>query len=91
MMSHNSDHFPDSNDESIYIPSVGCAHAQCPCSLSRRCEIWTEFEIAMVALQDAEDLTRGNWIEITHLRDYTEYLESLLKSHGIDHLNEYGI
>lgn len=76
-------------DEYIYVPPVSCAYGECPCEHSRHCSIWMEYQIAMVSLHDSEELSHGNWLEITRLRRYIDYLEALLEHYQIDHRDEF--
>jgi len=88
-MNTANDHLPMNPDECIHVPHIRCAHAECPCDRARFCDIWMEYQIAMVSLHDSEELSHGNWHEITYLRNYIDYLEGLLHSHGIHYYDEY--
>lgn len=88
-MNSMNDHLPISPDDYIHVPDVRCVYGDCPCDRSRCCDIWMEFQIAMVSLHDSEELTHGNWREITRLRNYIDYLEDLLERNGIGHSSEF--
>lgn len=50
---------------------------ECPFSSRNKCYIWDDYQIASVALQEAEELCSSNWREISYLmdrvkRDYEE-------------------
>ncbi|MCD8336906.1 MAG: mobility-associated LCxxNW protein [Lachnospiraceae bacterium] len=89
MINNVSRHFNPDDDFFIYIPHVRCVHGECPCSHARLCDIWTEFQISRISLEEYDELLHGNWLEITRLRNYTRYLRKLLKSNSIEHDDEY--
>ena len=45
---------------------------------------WVDYQVTRYELEEAADLCHGNWIEIQHLQDYIELLQSILKEHGIE-------
>lgn len=47
---------------------------ECPFNSRNRCEIWTDYQVACVALQEAEELCSSNWEEISYLLDRIESL-----------------
>ena len=57
---------------------------ECPFNLRNRCEIWTDYQVACVALQEAEELCSSNWKEISYLLDRVKLLEALLIEAGIE-------
>lgn len=57
---------------------------ECPYSNHHDCERWLDYQIALLALEDAKDLADKNWNEIRFLLDRVEQLESLLRSAGIE-------
>ncbi len=57
---------------------------ECPYSNHHDCERWLDYQIALLALEDAKDLADENWNEIRFLLDRVEQLESLLRSAGIE-------
>ncbi len=56
---------------------------ECPFNSLNRCEIWTDYQVACVALQEAEELCSSNWEEISYLLDRIEILEARLIEAGI--------
>ena len=55
----------------------------CPFSSRNKCYIWDDYQIASVALQEAEELCSSNWREISYLMDRVKLLEALLTEAGI--------
>ena len=51
----------------------------CPFIHRHVCDIWTDYSISRVALDEAEELCHSNWLEIMALRDRIDLLESALK------------
>ena len=88
-MSTNNSFLPINPDEYIHVPDVRCVHGECPCEHSQRCDIWMEYQIAMVSLHDSEELSHGNWLEIPRLLSYIDYLEALLEHNQISHRDEF--
>ena len=58
--------------------SKRCAFHEC-----HICDIWTDYEINCVALDEASELYHGNWIEIITLRERIDLLESSLRVAGL--------
>ena len=56
---------------------------ECPFNLRSKCDIWVDYQVACVALQEAEELSSSNWKEITYLLERVELLEDLLTEAGI--------
>ncbi len=56
---------------------------KCPFSPRSKCDIWDDYQIACVALQEAEELCSSNWKEISYLLDRVQLLEALLTEAGI--------
>ena len=56
---------------------------ECPFNSRNRCEIWTDYQVACVALQEEEELCSSNWEEISYLLDKIEILEARLIEAGI--------
>lgn len=54
-----------------------------------KCPIWVDYEICQFELEEAAELSQGNWIEIQHLQDRVNLLEALLKQAGIKIPPEY--
>ena len=61
----------------------------CAYSKDNKCIKWMDYELMRYELEEADELCRGNWIEIQHLRSYIEQLQSLLTEHGIEIPPEY--
>lgn len=57
---------------------------KCKYRKNHLCEIWIDYQISQAALEEADELCHGNWIEIQHLWDKVAELEQLLQAHGID-------
>ena len=56
---------------------------ECPFSSRNKCYIWDDYQIASVALQEAEELCSSNWKEISYLLERVEILEAQLTKAGI--------
>lgn len=56
---------------------------KCPFNSCSKCDVWDDYQIACVALQEAEELCSSNWEEISYLLDRVARLESLLTEAGI--------
>lgn len=57
---------------------------ECPYSNHHDCSRWLDYQIALLALEDAKDLADENWNEIQFLLNRVEQLEELLRSAGIE-------
>lgn len=57
---------------------------ECPYSNHHDCDRWLDYQIALLALEDAKALADENWNEIRFLLDRVEQLEQLLRSAGIE-------
>ncbi len=57
---------------------------ECPFESRSKCDIWVDYQVVCAALQEAEELCSNNWKEISYLLDRVEFLESLLKTAGIE-------
>jgi hypothetical protein len=42
---------------------------ECPFNSRSKCDIWGDYQVACVALQEAEELCCSNWKEISYLLD----------------------
>ena len=51
---------------------------ECPFN-NNKCVLWIDYQVAQVALQEAEELCSSNWNEINYLLDRVKLLESWLK------------
>ena len=56
---------------------------ECPFN-NNKCVLWIDYQVAQVALLEAEELCSSNWNEINYLLDRVRLLESLLKENGIN-------
>ena len=56
----------------------------CAFSKDHKCIKWVDYEITRVALEEADTLCHGNWIEIQNLYQYIDKLHGLLKENGIE-------
>ena len=56
---------------------------ECPFN-NNKCVLWIDYQVAQVALQEAEELCSSNWNEINYLLDRVKLLESLLNENGIN-------
>lgn len=56
---------------------------ECPFNYNK-CALWIDYQVAQVALQEAEELCTSNWNEISYLLDRVSLLESLLKDNDIN-------
>ena len=57
----------------------------CAFSKNHRCLIFEDYEIARYALEEAESLCHGNWIEIQNQYEYIKQLQSILEHNGISY------
>lgn len=57
----------------------------CAFSKNHKCLKWTDYEITLHELEEADELCHCNWIEIQRLNDYIEELISILKENNIDY------
>ena len=56
---------------------------ECPFSSRSKCDIWVDYQVTCVTLQEAEELCSSNWKEISYLLDRVELLEARLTEAGI--------
>ena len=59
-------------------------YPECPYSNHHDCSIWLDYQVTLLALEDAAELAQENWNEISFLLDRVEQLEKLLRSAGIE-------
>ncbi len=55
----------------------------CLCDSSRYCDVWTDYQVSLYSLKEAEILSRQNWREIQHLHDRVCQLEAFIRSAGL--------
>ena len=56
---------------------------ECPFNSRGKCDIWVDYQVACVALQEAEELCSSNWKEISYLIERVKILEARLTEAGI--------
>ena len=61
----------------------------CAFSKDHKCIQWMDYQLTRHELEEASELCHGNWIEIQHLREYIDQLQTLLTEHGIEIPSEY--
>ena len=61
----------------------------CAFSKDHKCIKFTDYEITLHELEEADELCHDNWIEIQHLREYIDRLQALLTELGIAIPDEY--
>jgi hypothetical protein len=61
----------------------------CAFSKDHKCIKWTDYELTLHKLEEADELCHGNWIEIQYLRNYIDRLEALLTEHRIEIPSEH--
>ena len=55
----------------------------CAFSKNKKCIKWMDYEITCHELEEADELCRGNWIEIQKQNEYIKLLQSLLEENRI--------
>lgn len=60
----------------------------CAFSKNNKCLKWMDYEITGHELEEADDLYRGNWIEIQRKNKYIQMLRAILDQNGIDYPEE---
>lgn len=58
-------------------------HRRCQCDKNHSCDIWMDYQISLHSLQEAEELSYQNWLEIQHLRDRICQLETFIRTEGL--------
>lgn len=56
---------------------------ECHCTVNHNCEIWIDYQVALFSLEEAEELSHLNWIEIQHLHDRVCQLEKYIRDQGL--------
>ena len=56
---------------------------KCPFKQGGRCDIWLDYQVNLIALNEAEKVASENWKEILYLLDRIQLLECTLKNAGI--------
>ena len=57
---------------------------KCPFNNDRRCEIWLDYQVDKIALEDAVELAEENWQEINYLLDRVALLEAFIRNAGLE-------
>ena len=55
----------------------------CAFSKNHKCLKWTDYQLTLFELKEADETCHGNWIEIQRLYARIDALEALLKDAGI--------
>ena len=61
----------------------------CAFSKEHKCIKWADFETTRYALEEADALCHGNWIEIQRKEEYIKQLQKLLDQENIPYPDEY--
>ena len=61
----------------------------CAFSKNHKCLKWTDYQLTLFELKEADETCHGNWIEIQHLQGRVDQLEHLLEQAGIEIPDEY--
>lgn len=80
----NSDTPTDSEEGSAIKVQGGKMKRECTYRANYNCDIWMDYQIQKIELEEAEALCKGNWKEIQELRDYLDYLEKIVENSGIN-------
>lgn len=54
-------------------------HRRCQCDKNHSCDIWMDYQVSLHSLQEAEELSHQNWLEIQHLHNRIWQLEALIR------------
>lgn len=57
---------------------------KCPFNNYGRCEIWLDYQVDKIALEDAVELADENWQEINYLLDRVALLEAFIRNAGLE-------
>ena len=57
----------------------------CAFSKDHKCMKWTEYQIMLQEVEEADETWHGNWIEIQNQYEYIQKLQAILEDHGIDY------
>ncbi len=57
---------------------------KCPFKQGGKCDVWLDYQVSLIALEDASELAIENWEEINYLLDRVALLEKTLKDAGIE-------
>lgn len=56
---------------------------KCLCDRKHNCDIWLDYQVALNSLEDAEELSHQNWLEILNLHDRVCQLETFIREQGL--------
>lgn len=56
---------------------------ECHYAAKNSCDIWSDYQVALLSLEEAEELSHQNWIEIQHLYDRVCQLEKYILDLGL--------
>lgn len=57
----------------------------CAFSKDHKCLKWEDYVITRHELEEADDMSHGNWIEIQRLYDYIDKLKDILDKNDIEY------
>ena len=55
----------------------------CAFSKDHKCMKWTEYQIMLQEVEEADETCHGNWIEIQNQYEYIQKLQAILEDYGI--------
>ena len=55
----------------------------CAFSNNHKCIKWTDYQMTLHELEEADSLCHGNWIELQRKSQYIQILQSILDNHSI--------
>ena len=55
----------------------------CAFSKNHKCIKWTDYQMTLHELEEADSLCHGNWIELQRKSQYIKTLQSILDNHSI--------
>ncbi len=55
----------------------------CAFSKNHKCIKWTDYQMTLHELEEADSLCHGNWIELQRKSQYIQTLQSILDNHSI--------
>lgn len=58
-------------------------HRRCQCDKKHYCDVWMDYQVSLHSLQEAEEVSHQNWLEIQHLHDRICQLETLIRADGL--------
>lgn len=58
-------------------------YKECLYVANRNCDIWVDYQVVLLSLKEAEELSQQNWVEIQHLYDRVCQLEKYIRDQGL--------